>query len=108
MGEIGLGDRLLGLHGVHEADHGLGQRIVHEPDLADRGDVVMRDSGVPQDLQQVRRRVRLDRIERAARELFNEETGGALRGVRAQQSHRLDRSAHGDSGSPPAAGWGGG
>ena len=68
----------------------------------------MGDAGVPQDLQQVGRRVRLDRIERAARELLDEEAGGAPRGVRTQQRDRLDRALLGDSGSPPAAGRGGG
>ena len=56
MLEIGLGDGLLGLHRVHEAQHGLGQGLVDQPHLADRGDVVMRDARFPQDLQQVGRR----------------------------------------------------
>ena len=86
MLEIGLGDRFLGLHRVHEAEHRLGQRLVDQADFADRGDVIMRDAGFPQDLQQVGRRVRLHRIERAARELLDEEAGGAPRGVRTQQA----------------------
>ena len=60
----------------------------------------MRDAGVPQDLEQVGRRVRLDRIERAARKLLDEEAGGATRGVRTQQRDRLDRSQLGDIGTP--------
>ena len=108
MVEIGLGDRFLGLHRVHEAEHRVGQRLVDEADLADRGDVIMRDAGFPEDPQQVRRRVRLHRIERAARELLDEETGGAPRGMRTQKRDRLDRALLGDSGSPPAAGRGGG
>ena len=79
-----------------------------QADLADRGDVVMRDARIPQDLQQVGRRVRLDRIERAARELLDEEAGGAARGVRTQQRDRLDRAQLGDGGTRPAAGRGGG
>src|SRR4029079_9170386 len=108
MLEMGFGDRFLGLHRVHEAEHCAGQDLVDEADLADRRDVVVGDALVPQDAQQVGRRVRLYRIERLARELLDEETGGAPRGVRAQQSNRLDRSELGDSGSPPATGWGGG
>ena len=103
MVEIGLGDGLLGLHRVHEALHRLGQRLADQAHLADRGDVVMGDAGVPQDLQQVGRRVGLDRIERAARELLDEEAGGATRGVRTQQRDRLDRSQPGDVGTPPGA-----
>ena len=98
--EIGLGDRFLGLHRVHEADDCLGQRLVDQADLADRGDVVMGDARVPQDAQQVRRRVRLDRVERAARELLDEEAGRAARGMWAQQRDRLDRTLLGDIGSP--------
>ena len=92
MVEIGLGDRFLGLHRVHEAEHGLGQRLVDQADLGDRGDVIMRDAGVPQDLQQVGRRIGLDRIERAARKLLDEEAGSAARGMRTQQRDRLDRA----------------
>ena len=86
MLEIGFGDRLLGLHRVHEAEHRLGQRLVDEPNLADRSDVIVRNAGVPQDLEQVGRRVRLDRVERAAGELLDEEAGGPTRGVRTQQA----------------------
>ena len=45
--------------------------------FADRGDVIMGDARVPQDLQQVGRRIGLHRIERAARKLLDEEAGGA-------------------------------
>ena len=47
--EIGLGDRFLGLHRVHEAQHRLGQRLVDQPHFGDRGDVIMGDARVPQD-----------------------------------------------------------
>src|SRR4029079_8062232 len=107
MLEISLGDRRLGLDRMHEALHGLGQRLVDEPDLADRGDVIMGDCGVPQNAEQVGRRIALYRLDRAARELLDEVAGGATLGVRAQQSDRLDRALLGDSGSPPAARRGG-
>ena len=67
----------------------------------------MGDAGVPQDLQQVRRRVGLDRIERAARKLLDEEAGGAPRGVRTKKRDRLDRTLLGDIGTAPGAGRGG-
>ena len=50
MLEIGFGDGFLGLHRVHEALHGFGQRLVDEADLADRRDVIMGNARVPQDL----------------------------------------------------------
>ena len=108
ISEIGLGDGFLRLHRVHEALHRLGQGLVDQAHFGDRGDVIMGDSAVPQDPEQVGRRVGLDRIERAARKLLDEESGGATRSVRTKKRNRLDRSAHGDSGTPPDAGWGGG
>ncbi len=75
-----------------------------EADLADGGDIKMRDAIVPQDLEQIGRRIGLDRIKRAARELLDEEAGGATRSMRTQQRDRVDRAELGDSGSPPAAG----
>ena len=101
MLEISFGDRFLGLHRVHEAQHRLRERLVDQADLADRRDVIVGDARVPQDLEQVGRRVRLDRIERAAGELLDEETGGATCGVRTQQRDRLNRSELGDSRQPP-------
>ena len=93
MLEIGFGDRFLGLHRVHEAQDRLGQRLADQPDLADRGDVVMGDARVPQDPQQVGRGVRLDRIERAAGELLDEEAGSAPRGMRTQQASPAEPDA---------------
>ena len=107
MVEIGLGDDLFGLHRVHEADHRLGQHLMDQADLADRGDVVMRDARVPQDIQEIGRWVRLHRVERAAGKLFDKKTGGPTRGVWTKKRHRLDRSQLGDIGTPPDAGRGG-
>ena len=104
MTEIGLGDDLLGLDRVHEALDGLGQRFGDQAHLADRSHVIVRDSGVPQDLEEVGRRVRLDRIERAARKLLDEETGGTTRGVRTQQRDRLNRTQLDDVSGRTAAG----
>ncbi len=94
MLEIGLGDGLLGLHRMHEAEHGLRKRLVNEPYLTDRCDVVVRHALVPQDPEQVGRRIRLHRIERPSRELLHEEPGRAARGMRTKKRYRLDRSAH--------------
>ena len=106
--EISLGDDLLGLDRMHEALDGLRKDLRDQTDFADRRDVVMGDAGIPEDLQQIGRRVCLHRIERAPRELLDEEPGSATRGVRTQQRDRLGRTLLGDSGSPPATGWGGG
>ena len=102
MVEIGLGDDLLGLHRVHEALNRLRKRFGHQPDFADRGDVVMGDTRIPQKLQQVGRGVRLHRIERAAGELLDEEARGPARGVRTQQRDRLDRTQRNDVSGRPA------
>ena len=67
----------------------------------------MRDARVPQDLQQVGRRIGLHRIERAARELLDEEAGGAARGMRTKKRDRLDRTLLGDVGTAAVAGRGG-
>src|SRR5215469_4339220 len=58
MAEIGVGDRFLGLYRVHEAEFGLGQGIMDESDFADRGDVIVSDAGIPEDLEEVGRGVR--------------------------------------------------
>ena len=49
MHEIGLGDRFLGLHRVHEAQYRLGSVSCDQPHLGDRGDVIMGDAAVPED-----------------------------------------------------------
>ena len=92
MVEIGFGDRFLGLDRVHEAQHGFRQRFRDQAHFADRGDVIMGDARVPQDLQQLRRGIGLDRIERPARKLLDEEAGSALGGVRTKERDRLNRA----------------
>ena len=67
----------------------------------------MGDARVPQDPQQVRRGVGLDRIERPARKLLDEEARGAPRGVRTKQRDRLGRALLGDIGTAAGAGRGG-
>jgi hypothetical protein len=84
MLEIGLGDRLLGLHRVHEAKHCLGQGLRTSRTSPIDATSIMGDAGLPQHLQQVRRRIGLHGIERPARKLLDEEAGGAPRGVRTK------------------------
>ena len=92
MSEIGLRDRFLGLDRMHEAKRRFRQRFRDQAHLADRGDVIMGDARVPQDLEQVRRGIGLDRIERLARKLLDEEAGGTLCGVRTKERDRLNRA----------------
>jgi hypothetical protein len=94
--EIGFRDRLLGLDRVHEAQGRAGQSLSDQPHFGDRRDVVMRDPAVPQDLQQVRRGIRLDRIDGPARKLLHEESGGPPGGVRTNKRDRLNRPLHRD------------
>ena len=66
MHMIGFRDRFLGLDGMHEAQlHAFlaGQRIGNQPHFSDRGHVKMRDARCEQRADQIRRRVRLYRIE---------------------------------------------
>jgi hypothetical protein len=88
---IGFGNRAGGLHRVHEAQHRFGQVFAHQPHFSDRGDVVMGYPGVPQHLQQRRRRIGLHRIERFSGELLAEETRRARSGVRAVENDRFVR-----------------
>ena len=67
----------------------------------------MGDARFPEDLQQLRRRIRLDRIERLAREPLHEEAGRAPCGMRAEKRDRLDRTLIGDVGNAAVAGRGG-
>ena len=89
---VRLGDRLGRLDRVHEAQGRVRQQGADEADLGDRGDVIRADAAVPQGADQVGRRVRLDRIHRRPRKLLDEETGGALRGVRADEGNGLRRT----------------
>jgi hypothetical protein len=89
--KIGLGDRFLGLDRMHEAERRLRQGGRNQADLGDRGHVVMGHAGIPQYLEQVRRGIGLHRIERAARKLLDEESGGPMRGMRTNKRDRLSR-----------------
>ena len=52
----------------------------------------MGDAGIPQHLQQLGRRIGLDRIERLARKLLCKEAGGARGSVRAIEDYRFVRN----------------
>src|SRR4051812_31847157 len=96
MREIRLADRFLGLDRVHEAQGRLGNDASDQPYLGDRGDVEVRNPAFPQKLDQLRRGVRLNRVERAALELLHEEAGSTPRGMRANERYRLNRALTGD------------
>ena len=87
MRVVGLADRAGCLDRMHEAQHRLRKRRADETHLGNRGDVVMRHAIVPQDLQQIGRRIGLHRIERLARKLLDEETGGARGGMRTIENY---------------------
>ena len=89
--EIRFRNRFRRFHRMHEAQRGIRQQARDETHLGDRGDVVMRDAAVPQDPQQIGRRIRLHGIPRTPRKPLDEEARGARRGVRADQRDRLDR-----------------
>ncbi len=87
MHTISLADRAGRLDRVHEAQHRFGQDAAHQPHLSDRGDVVMRDPGVPQHAQQLGRGIGLHRIERAAGKLLNEKARRTRGGVRTVEDN---------------------
>ncbi len=51
----------------------------------------MRDATVPKNLQEIWRRISLDRIERFARKLLDKEAGGSRSSVRAIEDNRFVR-----------------
>src|SRR4030095_13578201 len=99
MLEICLGNRLLGLHRMHETQGGLRQRLGDQPYFAKRRDVVMRNARIPQDLQQLRRGIGLHRIERLARKLLDEESGSAPGGARTKEGDRFKGTLTSDVGN---------
>ena len=90
--EIGFADGGRRLYRVHEAQHSLRQQGAHQTHLSNRGDIVMRHPCIPQDLDEVRGRVRLHRIEHLARKLLDKEAGGAPRCMRAVEDYRFVRT----------------
>ena len=85
---VSFGNRRRRLHRVHETQHSLrAQGIAHQPHFGDAGGIVMGDPRIPQRPQQIRRGVRLYRIQRLARKLLYEETGGARGGLRAIENY---------------------
>ena len=86
---IGFGDRTLGLHRVHKAQFGLRQDRTNQAHLDDRCDVVMRHAVIPQDADEIGRRVGLDRVERTPAKTVDEETRRARSRVRAVEDNRF-------------------
>ena len=92
MDMVRFRDRFLGLDRVHETELGLAfERFGNETHFGDRGHVEVRDTRIEKRADQVGRRIRLDRIERSARKLLNEETGGPSRGFGTNQRYRCCR-----------------
>src|SRR3546814_19973177 len=71
--------RFLGLHRMHEAQRRPRKGARHQSHLGDRGDVIMGHAGIPQQTQQVGRRIRLDRIQGRAGKTLDEEPRRAPR-----------------------------
>jgi hypothetical protein len=88
---IGFGNGFLRLHRMHEAQHRLWQGAGNEAHFGDRGDVIMRHTRIPKDAQQVRRRIRLDCVERFSRKMVGEETGCPARRVRTHEGDGFNR-----------------
>jgi hypothetical protein len=93
---ISLRYRALGLHRMHEAQLGIWQELVHQPHFAKRRDVIMRDTGIPKQFEQSRRRIGLYRIKRLTLKLLGEETGSTRRGMRAKERDRFVRAEGAD------------
>ncbi|MCY1170694.1 hypothetical protein D9M73_107810 [compost metagenome] len=89
--EIGRADRFGCLDRVHEAQGRLGERFRNQTHFRDRRDVEMGDARIPQNLQELRRRIRFHGIHRTTRELLCEEPGRTRCRMRTNQRDRLNR-----------------
>ena len=92
---IGFADRFFGLDRMHEAQCRVRRIFAHQLDLGQAGHVKMRNAALPQERDQLRRGVGLDRIKRLTRKLLDKETGSTLGGMRTNERDRLDRSKGG-------------
>ena len=70
---IRLSDCTPTLDRVHKAQVSLGQRLAHQTYFSNGGDIVMRHARFPQDLNQIRRRVRFDSVKHLAGKLLDKE-----------------------------------
>ena len=92
MIEIGLTDGLFGLDRMHEMERCRRKKFADKANLGNRRDIIIGDPAVPQQSDQIGRRVGLDGIKRAARKLFDKKARGARRCVRTNKRNRLNRA----------------
>src|SRR3546814_9395671 len=88
---ISLSDRFLWLDRMHEAQGRFRQGVGDKPHLRDGSNIEMRNSALPERLQKLRRRIRLDRIKRFARKLFSKESSSPTCSLRTNKRYRLNR-----------------
>src|SRR3546814_514679 len=89
---IGCRYAFLGLDRVHEAELRLiPQRLRDKAHFRDGRHVEMRDSASEQGADQIGRRIRFDRIERAPRKLLGKEAGGPGRSLGSNKRYRSCR-----------------
>src|SRR3546814_8615448 len=88
---ISLSDRFLWLDRMHEAQGRLRQGVGDKPHLRNGSNIEMRNSALPERLQKLRRRIRLDRIKRFARKLFSKESSSPTCSLRTNKRYRLNR-----------------
>src|SRR3546814_16964130 len=94
---ISLSDRFLWLDRMHEAQGRLRQGVGDKPHLRNGSNIEMRNSALPERLQKLRRRIRLDRIKRLARNLFSKESSRPtciLRTTKRYRPNRLEGSSY--------------
>src|SRR3546814_12849225 len=89
---ISLSDRFLWLDRMHEAQGRLRQGVGDKPHLRNGSNIEMRNSALPERLQKLRRRIRLDRIKRFARKLFSKESSSPACSLRTNKRYRLNRA----------------
>src|SRR3546814_4740384 len=82
---ISLSDRFLWLDRMHEAQGRLRQGVGDKPHLRNGSNIEMRNSALPERLQKLRRRIRLDRIKRFARKLFSKESSSPTCSLRTNK-----------------------
>src|SRR3546814_18897311 len=94
---ISLSDRFLWLDRMHEAQGRLRQGVGDKPHLRDGSNIEMRNSALTERLQKLRRRIRIDRIQRLARKISSKESSSpacSLRTTKRYRLHRLEGSSY--------------
>src|SRR3546814_17321140 len=89
---ISLSDRFLWLDRMHEAQGRLRQGVGDKPHLRNGSNIEMRNSALPERLQKLRRRIRLDRVKRFARKLLSKTSRSPPCSLRTNKRYWLNRS----------------